>query len=206
MKLNPLYGLAVGLLVAAGLSSPASAQAPTFLRGTIDSVDGDTMMMTTRAGESVTVMLGDPLTIAYNVEFAIEDLEPGVELGVTTTPGPDGTPVPFEVHVMDDAGDFQAPWQHDLAQDATMTNGTVAEAETVGEGRQITVRYELDDGGGEWTVVVPDDIPVLRTFNDGDRSLLVEGAFVFVVAIPTEDGNYAANYIQAEKDGVQPAL
>lgn len=196
--------LAAGMLVA--MAVPAAAQAPTFLRGTIDSVDGDTMVMTTRGGETLTVMLGDPLTIGYNVEYDIEDLEPGVQLGVTTISGPDGNPEPFEVHVMDDAGNVSTPWQHDLAPDAMMTNGVIASAETVGEGREITVHYETEAMGGDVTVVVPDDIPVLRTFNDGDRSLLVPGAFVFVVASPGEDGGYSTNYIQAEKDGVAPAL
>jgi hypothetical protein len=196
--------IAAGVLVA--FAAPAAAQAPIFLRGTIDSIDGDTMIMTTRAGETVTVMLGDPLTIGYNVEFNVEDLEAGVQLGVTTVTGPDGNPVPFEVHVMDDAGNINMPWQHDLAPDAMMTNGVIAEAETVGDGRQITVHYDVEGGGGDVTVVVPDDIPVLRNYNDGDRSLLVPGAFVFVVGVPLEDGGYTTNYIQAEKDGVRPAL
>ena len=204
MSRKTLRLLAAGIAIA--VAAPAAAQAPTFLRGTIDSVDGDTLVITTRAGETLTISLGEPLIVGYNVEYAIADLEAGVQLGVTTVTGPEGEPVPIEVHVMDNAGNLHMPWPHDLAPEAMMTNGVVAEAETVGDGRRITVHYELEAGGGDWTVVVPDEIPVLRTFNDGDRSLLVPGAFVFVVANPTEGGGYATNYIQAEKDGVAPAL
>lgn len=198
-------GIAAVLLIA--LSASAAAQPSfTFLRGIIDSVDGNTMVMTTRGGETVIVELGLLLGIGYNVRLTLADLDPGVGLGVTTVEGRDGVPVPIEVHVLDNAGNIHEPWQNELEPTAMMTNGVVTEAVNVGDGRQITVHYGPRNGGGDWTVVVPPDIPVLYTRNDGDRSLLVPGAYVFVAAMPTGPGSYRTNYIQAEKDGVRPAL
>lgn len=205
MNWRPVFGASVLLLVALTVSARAQP-ALTFLRGTIDSVDGNTMVMTTRAGEVVTVALGRLLQVSYNVELTLADLEPGVELGVTTVLDENGVPVPLEVHVLVNAGNMHAPWQNDLVPDAMMTNGMVSEANNVGDGRQITIHYGPRNGGGDWTVIVPPDIPVLYTRNDGNRSLLVPGAFVFVAAMPAGSGAYRTNYIQAEKDGVRPAL
>src|SRR5215207_7197909 len=80
---------------------PAPAGTPMFLRGTIDSVDGNMMAMTTREGEKVTVTLSDPLTVGYNTQRTLADLDEGVQLGVTTVEGPDGKPRALEVHIMD---------------------------------------------------------------------------------------------------------
>jgi hypothetical protein len=199
------------LVVSAALSIAVTASAAaqpsfTFLRGTIDSIDGNTMVMTTRGGETIAVELGLLLIVGYNVRLTLADLDAGVELGVTTVEGRAGVPVPIEVHVLDNAGNVHEPWQNELEPTAMMTNGVVTDAVNVGDGRQITVHYGPRGGGGDWTVVVPPDIPVLYTRNDGDRSLLLPGAYVFVAAMPTGPGTYRTNYVQAEKDGIRPAL
>ena len=196
--------LAGGLLIA--LSAPGHTQIPgvELVRGTIDSVDGDIMTMTTREGEQILVILGESLLVGFNTELTLGDLEPGTQLGVTTLEAADGTNEPLEVHVMEDAGNLHGQW--DLVEGAVMTNGIVTEAGDAEGGRQITVHYILADEEGDWTIVVPPDIPVLEVVNAGDRSLLVPGAFVFVVAVPLDDGGYVTNYIQAEKEGVRPAL
>ena len=199
---------AAGAALLLALSTPIAAQPAntTLLRGTIDSIDGNTMVMTTREQETVTVTLGLILIVGYNETLTLADLDPGVGLGVTTVQGTDGVPVPIEVHVLDNAGNYHAPWENELDPTAMMTNGVVTEAVNVGDGRQITVHYGPRNGGADWTVVVPPDIPVLYTRNDGDRSLLVPGAYVFVAATPTGPGTYRTNYVQVEKDGVRPAL
>lgn len=197
--------LAAALLIA--FCTPAAAQSSfVFLRGTISSIDGNTMVVTTRGRETVTVRLGLILVVGYNVRLTLADLDPGIGLGVTTVEGPGGLPVPIEVHVLDNAGNYHAAWENELEPNAMMTNGTVTDAVNLGDGRQITVHYGPRNGGADWTVVVPPDIPVLYTRNDGDRSLLVPGAYVFVAATPSAPGTYRTNYVQVEKDGVRPAL
>ncbi|MHA1559140.1 MAG: hypothetical protein ACTSWI_00480 [Alphaproteobacteria bacterium] len=198
------YALAGGLLLA--FAAPSHAQIPgvELIRGTIDSVDGDILAMTTRDNEQILVILGEDLVVGFNTELTLADLAPGVQLGVTTLEGPDGVNEPLEVHVMQDAGNLHGPW--DLVDGAMMTNGIVTDAADANGGRQITIHYILTEEEGDWTIVVPPDIPVLEVVNAGDRSLLVPGAIVFVVGVPLDDGGYVTNYIMAEKDGVPPAL
>ena len=198
---------AVGAALFIASCTPLAAQTSfVFLRGTISSIDGNTMVMNTRAGETVSVHLGLILVIGYNVRLTLAELDPGVGLGVTTVEGPGGVPVPIEVHVLDNAGNYHAPWENELEPTAMMTNGIVTEAANVGDGRQITIHYGPRNAGADWTLVVPAEIPVLYTRNDGDRALLVPGAYVFVAATPTGPGTYRTNYVQAEKDGIRPAL
>lgn len=200
-----LTSLAFGLAVA--VATPSLAQMPfSLIRGTIDSVDGNVMTMTTREGEAMTITLNEGLIVAYNTEFSLADLAEGTELGVTTIDGADGMPIPLEVHVLDESGNMNDPW--DLAEDATMTNGVITESEEAAGGRLITVHYISADGSreGDLTLLIPNDIPVVRTVNASDPTLLVPGAFVFVVATQTADGTWSTGYIQAEKDGIAPAL
>jgi hypothetical protein len=61
----------------------------------------------------------------------------------------------------------------DLGESSTMTNGSIGTL-TGATGHTMTVTYN----GGEKTVVVPDDVPVVD-LRPGDRSLLKPGARAF---------------------------
>lgn len=205
MKLRYLSALA-GLVVAAA-TAPAMAQqpgTPMLLRGTVDGVDGNSMAITTREGEKLTLTLSDETRIAYNTQKTMADIAEGVQLGVTTIDGPDGKPKALEVHIMDQTPGVHRPW--DLVPDSTMTNGTVTSAADQDGNRVFTVHYKTDQGEGDWEVVVTPDTPVVHMVNDGDRSLLVAGAYVFVSARKLDDGTYTAGFVMAEKDGVKPPL
>lgn len=198
------------ILGAALIAAPAFAQQPAgtpmFLRGTIDSVDGNALAMTTTAGEKLNVTLADELRVGYNTQRTMADLDEGVQLGVTTVEGADGMPRAIEVHIMDQTPGVHRPWDEQAG--STMTNGEVSTISDVAAdgSRMMTVHYKTADAEGDYEMLVPGDIPVVHLANDGDRSLLVPGAFIFVSARKLDDGTYTAGYIQAEKDGVKPPL
>lgn len=197
--------LALTLAVPAIAQNQQPAGTPVLLRGTIDGVDGNRLTITTREGKKIDLTMNDALRVGYNTQKTLADLDEGVQVGVTTVDGPDGKPRALEVHVMDDAGNVHRPW--DLAPNSTMTNGIVTNAEDASAGaREITVHYKTPDAEGDWVVTVPPDTPVVYLLNDGDRSLLVPGAYVFVSARKLDDGTYTTGYIQAEKEGVKPPL
>ncbi len=207
--------LAAAFLVAA--FSPAMAQnaapapaplpgTPVTFRGTIDTVTGDVLALTTREGPKVSVTLLPELTVSYHTQQTLADLDPGANIGVTTVDGPDGMPRALEVHVMDGPTNVRRPW--DLAPNATMTNGVVTAAadQGAGAGRLITVHYKTADQEGDWTVLVSPETPVTAMMRNGDRSLLVPGAYVYVSARRLDDGSHITRSIQAERDGVKPPL
>lgn len=198
------------ILGAALIAAPAFAQqppgTPVMLRGTIDSIDGNTLAMTTTGGEKLNVTLAEQLRVGYNAQRTMADLDEGVQLGVTTVEGEDGKPRAIEVHIMDQTPGVHRPWDEEAG--STMTNGEVTTiTDTAADGsRMMTVHYKTDQAEGDYEILVPGDIPVVHLSNDGDRSLLVPGAYIFVSGRKLDDGTYTAGYIQAEKDGVKPPL
>lgn len=152
---------AVGLAA----TGAALAQAPQAvrIRATIDAIDTTSMNLTTRTGDKTTVALAPDTKVTALVAIKLEDIKPGSFIGTAAMPQPDGTQRALEVHVfpeaMRGAGEGHRPF--DLQPQSTMTNGTVG-AVTGSVGRTLTVSYK----GGETTIVVPPDTPVV-TYEDG---------------------------------------
>jgi hypothetical protein len=90
---------------------------------------------------------------------------------------------------------------YDLAPNSLMTNAQVTQVSKVGAGGEITVNYE----GKNEVVVVGPETPIVIAV-PGDKSLLKPGAAVFVAATKGADGNYTAQRITAEKNGVKPPM
>ena len=81
-----------------------------------------------------------------------------------------------------------------------MTNATVAELARSANGRTLILRYK----DGEKTVLVPDGVPVV-TFRPGDRSLIVAGAKVFIVA-EIGDGQFTVRRLMIGRNGLTPPM
>jgi hypothetical protein len=81
------------------------------------------------------------------------------------------------------------PW--DMGPGATMTNALVSAVVQSTEGREMTLTYK----GGSQKLVVPEGVPVIIA-KPGNRSLLVPGAAVTVVAENGADGSMTALAIQ----------
>ncbi len=80
-----------------------------------------------------------------------------------------------------------------------MTNGTIGTV-TASTKLSMTVNYK----GGEKTLLVPDDVPVVD-LEAGDRSLLQTGAHVVAIGPKAADGSVdAKRVIVGEKGAVPP--
>lgn len=181
----------------------ARAQAPQVrIRATIDAVNGQSLSLTTRAGDKVTVALAPDTAVTALVPIKLEDIKPGSFIGTAAMPQPDGTQRALEVHVFPEAmrgtGEGHRPF--DLQPQSTMTNGTVG-AVTGSVGRTLTVSYN----GGEKTIVVPPDTPVV-TYEPGSMALLVAGAHVIIFGSQGTDGKVTANRIAVGKNGLVPPM
>lgn len=198
-----LWLLAAG---AAGLAAAgaALAQAPQAvrIRATIDAVDAHSLSLTTRTGDKVTVALAPDTVVAALVPIRLEDIKPGSFIGSAAMPQADGTQRALEVHVFPESmrgtGEGHRPF--DLQPQSTMTNGTVG-AVTGSVGRTLTVTYK----GGEKTIVVPPDTPVV-TYEPGSLALLVPNAHVIVFGTQAADGKVTATRISVGKNGLVPPM
>ena len=196
-------------LVLAGLAlvcaaSPLVAQETVRVRGTIESVDGMAYAVKTRNGESVKVVLADkPLFVAM-AKASMADIKPGMFVGSTAMPEPDGSLRAVEVHIFPEAmrgtGEGHRPW--DLAPQATMTNANVETAVTGVGGQTLTVKYK----GGEKTLKVTPETAVV-TYAPGDRTEVKAGTRIFIAAAEKKtDGTLQAVRITYGKDGLTPPM
>jgi hypothetical protein len=186
------------------LSRSVRAQSPRAVRyrATIDAADARKISLTTRSGQQLTMALASDTVIRAIVPFKLEDIRPGSYIGAAAIPQANGTQRALEVHVFPESmrgtGEGHRPF--DLEPRSTMTNGTVGTL-TSGTGRTLTIQYQ----GGEKTIVVPPDTPVV-TYEPGSLALLVPGAHCIVSGIEASDGKLSATRILVGKDGLVPPM
>jgi hypothetical protein len=198
--------LVASLTVISVFASVAWAQQPppVRIRGTIESVDGATLMIKSREGESLKVRMTDNVAVFGVAKTELSEIKPGSYIGVSAMPEPDGTQKALAVHIFPEsqrgAAEGFRPW--DLKPNSTMTNATVAETVKGTDGQNILVKYK----DGEKKVVVPPGTPVV-TFVTGDKSEVKPGAKIIIFgAVKKDDGVLEANRVNIGRDGITPPM
>lgn len=186
--------LALGVL-AAGV---ADAQTIARLRGTITAVQGDTLSVRSRDGESLALQLPADASISVPRKIRFEDIKQGDYVGVTSRRQPDGSMVAIEVHYLPrTAAEGQTPW--DLEPGSTMTNASVAASVSATGAHELTLQFK----GGSQKIIVPESASLVRAV-PGTRADLKPGEYVFAIVRKGADGILSAPRIQVSKDGVRP--
>lgn len=202
--MNKLHPTAAALAAALGLvlaTGTASAQVPPRTRGVITAVSGDSIMLKNHAG-TVTLRIGAGTGYVGARTASLGDVKAGRFIGTAAVPQPDGTLKALEVTVfpesMRGAGEGNYGW--DLGTGSSMTNGTIGSVVN-SSGRSMTVDYK----GGQKTLMVPDDVPVVD-LEPGTASLLKPGAHVVAFGPKSADGSVDAKRIIVGEDGTVPPM
>jgi hypothetical protein len=176
---------------------------PTRVRGTIEGVDGDLIMVKSRSGEDVKLHMTSDMKVVGIVKIALADIKLGSFIGTTTVPGPDGRQDAVEVHVFpeDMRGTGEGSRPYDLKPNSTMTNATVAQQVTGTDGQTLMIKYK----DGEKKVTVGPDTPVV-TYVPGDKADLKAGAKVIAFIKLLPDGSFETNRISVGRDGLTPPM
>jgi Domain of unknown function (DUF5666) len=198
-----------GVVGAAGLAlmltvASASAQEAVRVRGTIEKIDGNTLLVKSREGTEVTVKLTDNAQVNGVAKAALADIKQNSFVGITAMPQPDGTQKAIEVHIFPEArrgaGEGHRPW--DLVPNSTMTNANVEQLVTAVDGPMLTMKYK----DGEKKISVPNNATIVQ-FVNGDKSDLKPGAKIFVAAgKKNPDGSVETGGINVGKDGLTPPM
>ncbi|MBM7485365.1 hypothetical protein ACVWWI_001309 [Bradyrhizobium sp. USDA 3686] len=196
--------IAVAMVAVSTLSALAQrAPVPTRVRGTIESVNGDTMQVKARSGEDVKLHIASDVNVSGITKISLADIKPGSFVGATTVPGPDGGANAVEVHVFPESmrGTGEGSRPYDLKPNSSMTNATVSESVVGNDGHTLLVKYK----DGEKKVFVADNTPVV-TFVPGDRSDLKAGAKVIAFMKQLPDGSFETNRVSVGRDGLTPPM
>lgn len=187
----------------AGFIGQAIAQTPppvVRIRGNIVSITPASMVVKARSGEVIDLLMADNMRVSEVYPIKLEDIKPGSYIGTAALPQADGTQKAIAVSVFPEAarGTAEGHGPFDLLPQSTMTNATVDDVATMtnsASGRTLKLKYK----GGEKTVIVPADAPVV-TSRPGDKSLLIPGASVSLFAQEVA-GKPTVLRINAGKDG-----
>ena len=228
---RPAFAALVG--IPALLAATSALAAPDRIRGTIETVTPDGLVIEQRDGGTITISTSGATKYADVVPSSLDAIHKNDFIG-TATKGPKSFMVALELVIfpgsMRGAGEGQYGWdklpdttmRHAAAAttSSTMTNGSVSAASPVGAPRAKTQMTNgtvsagqataggrtitVTYGGGQSsTILVPPTATIVR-FEPGDRSVVKAGAQVFIKA----DGsaNPPAAQFVAVGDGIAPPM
>ncbi len=178
---------------------------PLRVRGTIEKVDGSTLTIKTRAGETQTVKLADNVRVAAMLKASLADIKSGSFIGVTAMPQPDGSQRAIGIHIFMESqrGVVQArfsPW--DREPGSTMTNANVETTVTSADGQVLMVKYPE----GEKKVIVPPNTNIVAMAAGSKDDLKPGAQFIIMAAQKQPDGTLTAPAINVGRDGAAPPM
>jgi len=181
-------------LVTAWGSASVQAQSPQAqrVRGIVERLESNTLVVKSREGETVPIRLTDTWGASGIVKASLADIKQGTYIGTAAMPQRDGSLRALEVLIFPDAmrglGEGHSAW--DLLPDSTMTNATVAEAVEAVYVLTLTLTYK----GEQKTIVVPPNVPIV-TLAPAQKTDVAAGAPVFISTQRQADGTLTANRV-----------
>ncbi|BEV46429.1 hypothetical protein [Afipia carboxidovorans] len=205
--MSPLRLLLAGLVALSciAIAPPvADAQpAPVRVRGTIESINGDLLIVKGRDGRNVTMRMAASVSVAGVEKISLSDIKLGAYIGVTTVADAQGNQKATEVHLFPEAlrgaGEGTQAW--DTAPGSSMTNGGLDKIVEGNDGHTLTVKYR----SGEKQVTVGPETEVVRLV-PGKRSDLQSGAKIVAAASRNADGVLETSRISVGLGGLMPPM
>jgi hypothetical protein len=191
------------LMIAWAGSALAQPAAVTRIRGEIVALSGDTLTVHRRSGDTVKISIAPAVPVSAVRKLALSDIKAGEFIGTAARSDANGKLLAQEVVVFPESarGTGEGHYAWDLGPQSSMTNANVDAVVQGAEGRNLHLSYK----GGTKIVTVPANTPIV-TFIPAARADLTTGKKVFVVASANPAGEFAAQRIVVEKDGVVPPM
>src|ERR1700732_5354881 len=195
--------VAAAVLTAAFALNAVPAQAQNVrVRGTIEKLDGNVLMVKSRDGAELKLTLKDNVRIAGVVKASLADVKGEVNVAITSKPRPDGTLEAVELRIAP-AGQpfnsFHSEW--DLMPNSFMTNGALQTSVAGVDGQVLTVKYKVQNKPDEEKKIVVTPKTIIATTVAGTKEVPKPGLKLFVGGAPKlPDGSLDVAAIQVEKE------
>ena len=198
---SQFFGIA--MLAATFAVGSVSAQAQNVrVRGAIEKLDGNTLMVKSRDGGELKLMLKDNVRVGGVVKASLTDVKPDTNVAITSRPRSDGTLEAVELRIFP-AGQpfnsFHGEW--DLMPNSFMTNGSLQTSVAGVDGQVLTVKYKVQGKPDEEKKIIVTPKTIIATTVPGTKDDLKPGLKVFVAGAPKlPDGSLDVAAIQVEKE------
>ena len=195
----------MGMVLALGAVTTLSAQAAdkARVRGVVESLSGDTLMVKSREGKDVTIKLKSGWAVNGIVNASVTDIKPGDFVGIASVPTDSGINGALEVLIFPAAmkGTGEGDYGWDLKPKSSMTNATVASAVTSVNGPTLSLTYK----GGEKKISIPPGTPVV-TFGTATKDDIKPGAGVIINGTAAGDNTVESDRVLVGINGVIPPM
>jgi hypothetical protein len=195
--------LAAGLMISVVTLQGAQAADKARIRGTVESLKGDTLMVKSREGKDVTIMLKSGWAVNGIVKASVSDIKTGDFVGIASQPTDSGVNGALEVLIFPAAmkGTGEGDYGWDLKPKSSMTNATVASAVTSVSGPTLSLKYK----GGEKKIAIPEGTPIV-TFGQATKDDIKAGAGVIINGTTAGDGTVESDRVIVGLNGVVPPM
>ena len=173
---------------------------PARIRGTIQSLDGDVLVVQTRAGDTASIKLAPNYTVSAVVPTTLAAIKPGSMIGIVGFGPPKQQRAAVISIFPPGAAINESQFAWDSEPDSVMTNAPVTSEVASTDGRTLMVTVK----GEPIQVTVPPNA-IIQTTEPGSPAMLGKGAQVLVSAQKAADGTLAASRVNVGKDGFTPA-
>jgi hypothetical protein len=197
-----LPGLAVAGVVWGG--APKTKETPAQnvrVRGAIESVDGNTVLVKSRDGASLKLVLKDNANVRGVVKASLADVKAATNVAITSRPRADGTLEAVELRIFPPGpfNSFHGDW--DLTPGSFMTNGAAQTSVAAVDGQMLTVEYKIPPDKTDIKKILVTPKTIIATTVASSKDDLKPGLRVFVAGAPKlPDGSLDVANIQVEKE------
>src|SRR5882672_12002238 len=195
----------VATLAATFALSSVSAQAQYVrVRGTIEKLDGNNLMVKSRDGAELKLALKDNVRIGGVVKASLADVKADTNVAITSRPRADGTLEAVELRIAP-AGQpfnsFHGDWDLTPGSPTFMTNGAMQTSVAAVDGQVLTVKYKIPPDKTDIKKILVTPQTIIATTVAGSKDDLKPGLRVFVAGAPKlPDGSLDVANIQVEKE------
>jgi hypothetical protein len=195
--------LAVAGVVAAFAATTAAQAQNVRVRGTIESVDGNTVMVKSREGAPLKLVLKDNANVRGVVKASLADVKASTNVAITSRPRADGTLQAVELRIFPPGpfNSFHGDWDLTPGSPTFMTNGAMQTSVAAVDGQVLTVEYKIPPDKTDVKKILVTPQTIIATTVAGSKADLKPGLKVFVANAPKlPDGSVDVANIQVEKE------
>src|SRR5262245_20994529 len=192
---------AVAVTAAFAVTTVAAPAQNVRVRGAIESVDGNTVMVKSRDGASLKLVLKENATVRGVVKASLADVKAATNAAITSKPRADGTLEAVELRIFPPGpfNSFHGDW--DLTPGSFMTNGSAQTSVAAVDGQVLTVEYKIPPDKTDIKKILVTPKTIIATKVAGSKDDLKPGLRVFVAGAPKlPDGSLDVANIQVEKE------